>query len=678
MRKILHTVLWLSFVFILASPSWAEWEPLGPYGGHALRILLDSANPQRLFVFTKNGQCYRSENGGESWQFLPLFLPQGAAVNAAVLDPSNSEIVYMGVADQFLQGGSTFEGVYKSVDGGQHWTQLPQTSQWAVLSLAISRDRPQDLAAGTRSGVFRSKNGGKDWKRLSPVDHPELKNVVSLALDPLDPQVLYAGTPHLPWRTLDNGTQWTSITEGMIDDSDIFSIAIDREKVHMVYASACSGIYRSIIRGTRWIKVQGIPGSNRRTHILLQDPLDPNILYAGTTQGLWKSVDRGVTWDKPNSYPYSINSIVVNPLDNNVLYMATDSSGILKSVDGGKTFEAMNQGFVNRNLTRFLPESRFYVSSAYDGDFGGVFCSQDEGRSWVLTANHASLMGKNIISLAVSPENSGLLVAGTYEGLMRSKDGGTTWEFLRGSDSGWNQATARLVPERKRTGYSGRKLLETTMNRPSVRFNDLTFSRSTPGLLYAASSAGLFKSPDGGDSWTRIPVLGTRDISRTVLHPTDPRWMMIQVSGELLISANQGKQWLTATFNTPDIQIYSFAFAFGTGGKLWAGTSYGLFLSSDGGRTWNRKKGGLPFIPIHNIYVFPPNRSQIFVQSNGSNQIYQSEDGGETWKRFDTSGLEGVSVRDFSATWDGGPDLWVLTENRGIFRYRLQPQVASH
>lgn len=153
---------------------------------------------------------------------------------------------------------------------------------------------------------------------------------------------------------------------------------------------------------------------------------------------------------------------------------------------------------------------------------------------------------------------------------------------------------------------------------------------------------------------------------------------MILVSGELLVSANQGKQWITASFDTPDIRIYSFAFALDAGGKLWAGTSHGLFLSSDGGRTWNRKKGSLPLVPIHNIYVFPPDRSQIFVQSNSSNQVYRSEDGGETWEPFDSRGLEGTSVQDFSATWDGDPNLWVLTENRGIFRYRLGPQFSSY
>ncbi len=663
---------------LASSAGWAQWEPLGPYGGHALKILMDSANPQRLYVFTKNGQYYRSNNGGRSWDFIPISLPRNAAVNAAVLDPGNAEILYIGVSDQFMRGRGVFEGIYRSVDGGRNWTQLPQTSNWSVLSLAITTDRPQDIAAGTRDGVFRSRNGGKDWKRCSPADHPELKNVVSLALDPLAPDVIYAGTPHLPWRTLDGGAHWASITEGMIDDSDIFSIAVDREKVHMIYASACSGIYRSIIRGTRWIKVQGIPGSNRRTHILLQDPVDPNVLYAGTTQGLWKSEDRGTTWEKPNPYPYSINCIVVSPLDNQLLYMATDRSGILKSTDGGKTFEANNQGFVNRNLTQLLTEGRFYASSVYDGDFGGIFSSQNEGQSWELTANYTALLDRNIISMAVAPQNPDLIVAGTYEGMMRSLDGGVNWQLIQGSDFGWSQGTRRIGVDKSkpRVQKQTSEIIPPPL-RMALRFNDLTFSKTHPGVLYAASSAGLFRSSDNGESWQRVSSLGSRDISRIVLHPSYPDWLMILVSGELMISRNQGKQWTTTNFETPGIQIYHFAFAPQAVGQLWAGTSHGLFQSTDGGRSWMRKKGGLPFAPIHNLYLSFQNPEEIFVQSNGSGQLYRTLDGGSTWEPFDTRGLENAAVQSFTATGSSDRDLWILAENRGVFRYRLQPAAAS-
>ena len=70
----------------------------------------------------------------------------------------------------------------------------------------------------------------------------------SLAIDPLDPNVVYAGTWHLPWKTTDGGKNWQSIKEGIIDDSDVFSIIIDPANPNLVFASACSGIYKSVER----------------------------------------------------------------------------------------------------------------------------------------------------------------------------------------------------------------------------------------------------------------------------------------------------------------------------------------------------------------------------------------------------------------------------------------------
>ena len=67
----------------------------------------------------------------------------------------------------------------------------------------------------------------------------------SLATDPRNPQVIYAGTYHLPWKTIDGGRHWLPIHDGMIDDSDVMSISVDRANPRRLYASACSGIYRS-------------------------------------------------------------------------------------------------------------------------------------------------------------------------------------------------------------------------------------------------------------------------------------------------------------------------------------------------------------------------------------------------------------------------------------------------
>ena len=62
---------------------------------------------------------------------------------------------------------------------------------------------------------------------------------------PVDPQVIYAGTWHLPWKTTDGGAHWKNMKQGIIDDSDVFSIMVDPKQPQVVYASACSGIYKS-------------------------------------------------------------------------------------------------------------------------------------------------------------------------------------------------------------------------------------------------------------------------------------------------------------------------------------------------------------------------------------------------------------------------------------------------
>ena len=73
----------------------------------------------------------------------------------------------------------------------------------------------------------------------------EIKNIESIAVDPKDPNMVYAGTWHLAWKTADDGANWQHINKGMIDDSDVFSVIVDSDNPAVVFASACSGIYKS-------------------------------------------------------------------------------------------------------------------------------------------------------------------------------------------------------------------------------------------------------------------------------------------------------------------------------------------------------------------------------------------------------------------------------------------------
>ena len=153
--------------------------------------------------------------------------------------------------------------------------------------------------------------------------------------------------------------------------------------------------------------------------------------------------------------------MVFDPQDPQVLYLATEYAGILKSADSGKTFAAMNRGFVNHSLTQITGSGdRLYASSIYEGRHGGVFQSIDGGLDWTLRANEEALSGRNLNGLVAVPLKRDLLFASSQNEVLKSVDGGKTWARLivrTEADSGPRRATFRSHPHPILTGGSTRQ-----------------------------------------------------------------------------------------------------------------------------------------------------------------------------------------------------------------------------
>ena len=308
------------------------------------------------------------------------------------------------------------------------------------------------------------------------------------------PNVLYAGTPHLPWKTTDGGATWHSISSGLIDDSDIFSIRVDPNHPQLVFASACSGIYRSDSGGEAWVKIQGIPGTHRRTHIISEDPRNSDTIFAGTTLGLFKSPDGGKTWRHLSSE--QVNWMVFDPGDPRTLYLATEFAGILKSTDSGETFRPMNEGFANHRLSEITSDGkRLYASSTYEGLYGGVFVSSDGGLQWSLRANEEALHGRNLHSLTASPANADVVFAASEDAILKSADGGKTWTSLPAPGP-----EHRLVAA-ARTGHVIPSVARAHIH--SVRAVQL---ENGALVLFAGTDAGLFRSSNSGTTWEQVKV----------------------------------------------------------------------------------------------------------------------------------------------------------------------------
>ena len=253
-----------------------------------------------------------------------------------------------------------------------------------------------------------------------------MQDITALAFDPANTNVLYAGTPHLPWKTTDGGATWHSISSGLIDDSDIFSIRVDPNHPQLVFASACSGIYRSDSGG------RGMDQDPRHS----RHP-SPHAHHRGRPAQFrhdFRRHDAGAFQIAGRRQDLAAFKLGTGELDGvrsgdpRTLYLATEFAGILKSTDSGETFRPMNEGFANHRLSEITSDGkRLYASSTYEGLYGGVFVSSDGGLQWSLRANEEALQGRNLHSLTASPAEAEEVFAASDDAILKSADGGKTW-----------------------------------------------------------------------------------------------------------------------------------------------------------------------------------------------------------------------------------------------------------
>jgi photosystem II stability/assembly factor-like uncharacterized protein len=378
-RKFLLSML---LALCCVSAAWAgQWTALGPDGGDVRSLAYDPHNPDHIFLGTSTGTLFSSTDGGHSWsRFAHLGSGDDYVIDHLAIDPQNSDKMYAAAwSVENQQSGDLF----RSDDGGKTWESIPAMHGKSIRAMAIAAFDSKTLVTGAIDGVFRSTDGAKNWQKISAGSH-EVHSIESIAIDPKNPDVVYAGTWHLAWKTDDGGATWRHISKGMIEDSDVFSIIVDSSNPSVVFASACSGIYKSQSAGDSFQKIQGIPFSARRTRVLKQDPTNPAIIYAGTTEGLWKTTDAGKTWNRVTTPDVVVNDVMVDPRNSQRVLLATDRAGVLASDDGAQTFLTSNHGYTHRYVTSIIADKNdadtIFVGVVNDRELGGVFVSHDAGQ----------------------------------------------------------------------------------------------------------------------------------------------------------------------------------------------------------------------------------------------------------------------------------------------------------
>jgi photosystem II stability/assembly factor-like uncharacterized protein len=607
-------------VLLLEVPTEAQvWQALGPAGGDVRALVSDRVHPHVLYLGTTDGAIFASRDAGADWELLGLIGEnQNAVVTAILVDPRNSTRLYATTwtREVATEGG----GVFLSSDGGATWRDSGLAGH-AVRALAQATSDPAVLVAGALDGVFLSRDSGGTWQRITPAGDTELRNFDSLAIDPRDPQIIYAGTFHLPWKTVDGGAHWSAIHAGMIDDSDVLSLVTDRENPRRIFASACSGIYRSDNGGGAWEKLQGIPYSARRTPVIRQDVVQPEILYAGTTEGLWKTVDGGASWRRISPRSWVINSMVILPGngagDSRVL-LGTEQHGVLASDDGGANFHASNEGFHHRRIVSLAvdPRDTERVAAVLANAPDALVRTEDGGKSWV--AMSAGLDGEAVRQIFSSP--TGWWVALVSGGVARFDTQRNTWTRI-----GVVSESSSSVLNSAGDFARGRGAIRSF--RPVV--NDLFFGDSA---WFAATDQGLFVSRDCGRSWTELPFgLGELPVD-SVRASRDGQQVRLVSSGGMIFSKDAGRTW--AWHDLPLESGGALRLEWTSDNILLAAAHAGLYISRDAGISWTKAQAGLPGGLADGLLTAP----EFWLVSMQAPGLYISRDKGATWVRVKSSG----------------------------------------
>ncbi len=618
----------LSFTSAAADAPASDWHIAGPFGGSAKSVALDPKNPNTVLAGGMNSLLFRSQDGGETWQLLDFPKRNLSEVTCVLVDPSDSKHYLAGIIS--ADGG----GLFDSPDEGRTWTPVKGVENFGVRSLVSAPSKPTRFISGTLRGVMMSDDSGKTWTRISDPQNAEMQGITAVAVDPTNPDIIYAGTSHLPWKTMDGGKSWQSIHTGMIDDSDVFSLYVDRANPQDIFASACSGIYSSANRGDQWKKLLGIPNTSRRTHVIRIDPSNPSVVFAGTTTGLFKSTNSGGTWKTLNSA--QVNSMVFDPAQTGEIYMAMEYEGVGKTNNDGESISLTNRGFVDRNISSVTAAGGKLVAIEPQlGDSTGLFISTDHGANWTQMQDVKGLLGVHLKSVTGFPNEDKLLLAAAPRGLYKTLDGGVLWKPLpiklivaeapAAAKVTAHATKGHAVAHAKAVAKPIQKLKTIT---PSEFFGIYTIQSGTRSVVLCATDLGLLKSGDNGERWTLAELPGASSVTGLFAAPNSDGRLFARATAGLYFSNDFGDHWAKFNFPLSTGDINDIAIPVSHDLPLLVATRLGLYTTADNGKNWYANLGGIPASTVTSVLYAGDGKTAYAIEYG---RLYQTHDAGTSW-----------------------------------------------
>ena len=402
---------------------------------------------------------------------------------------------------------------------------------------------------------------------------------------------------------------------------------------------------------------------------LLAAALSPLLAFSQAQPIVWRSI---------GPYGGDARSFTAVPGEPEHLYLGDIDNWVFESRDGGASWSRLSRIGAADDLSDWIVDSIVVDASDHDTLFagvwrvdhpdGGLFVSHDRGKSWKTIA---ALKGQSVRSLAQAPSNPDILVAGSLEGVYRSKDHGDTWELIspEGSTEIHEVESLAIDPKKPDVIYAGTWHLPWKTNDGGAHWHNIkqgviddsdVFSiivdPERPSIVYVSACSGIYKSEDGGELFHKIQgIPSTARRTRVLMQDTQHREVVYAGTTEGLYRTHDaGHEWTRIT--GPDVIINDIYLDPSRPGRILLATDRGGVLASDDdGANFAQSNQGFSARKVEAMVADNRDPRRVFagvVNDKSYGGVFYTNDSGVTWGQV-AEGLDGRDVFALAQAKDG-------------------------
>lgn len=626
------------------------WRNIGPMrGGRSVTATGVVQNQLTYYMGTAGGGVWKTEDAGQSWNNISDGFFKTGSVGAVAVAESDQNVVYVGMGEHAPRGvmSSYGDGVYKSTDAGKTWKhmglELTRQISWIHIdptNADIVYVAAQGAIHGPSAdrGVYKSIDGGLHWTKVLFVDNNT--GCADLAMDMNNPRILYAAMweyQRLPWeiksggpgsglyKSTDAGLTWKKIQNGLPAALGKMSVSVSRANSDKVYALVESdtekelgGLFVSNDAGNSWNRISKDHRLTQRAWYYIEvfaDPSNENVVYVLNSPGL-RSTDGGKTWEYMGGTHGDYHQLWIHPKNSSNMIVANDGGAAITFNTGKVWSTQANQ-----------PTSQIYRVNADHLFPYNLYGGQQDNSSIKMASrvtngyrisdkDWTSTAGGESAFVAFDPNNPVYAMGGSYQGTIEALNNNTKEGVNIMEHPVQYQA---LQPKDMKYRFN--------WNAPIV------YDPLEPGAYYHAGNI-LFKTTDLGKTWKAVsPDLTKHDTTK------------MGMSGVPYTNEGAGgENYCTISY---------VAIAENEKGVIYTGSDDGLvYLTKDGGAHWtNITPKNVDESLINAIEISSVNKGTAYIAvnkykfNNFTPYIYKTTDYGATWKEIATGIPYGAFVR---------------------------------